>query len=206
MYSVPNKPIHTRVSYLYQAATYLTAANTRLEDQRKRNVNDDKHSLPGSNCPKQFTQPHKPDQRPVRPFDAPQETCPMGGQRYLISNLRHVAQKSQIRLCPSLKRSLCKRCDSLLIPGITSTVGLENKSRNGSKPWANVHVVDCQVCGAQKRFHVGMKRQLHRSARIQRSQQNLARTPVDESVAAMEEVGQLQENTQNITRHNVGSL
>ena len=73
--------------------------------------------------------------------------------------------KSQIRLSPAIKRSLCKRCDALLVSGSDSTSRLENKSRGGKKPWADVLVVTCNSCGTVKRFPVGAKRQSKRAER-----------------------------------------
>jgi ribonuclease P protein subunit RPR2 len=77
--------------------------------------------------------------------------------RFYISTARTVAKKSVLRLSPSLKRTICKRCDLLLVPGATSTHRVENSSRGGRKPWADVLVVECNACGAVKRFPVGME-------------------------------------------------
>lgn len=62
-----------------------------------------------------------------------------------------------MRLDPSIKRTICKRCDSLLVPGVSSTNRIENPSKGGKKPWADVLVVECNACGAVKRFPVGIE-------------------------------------------------
>lgn len=73
--------------------------------------------------------------------------------------------KSQIRLSQDVKHSICKRCSAILIPGSTSSSKVENLSRGGKKPWADVLVIECNVCSAQKRFPVGAKRQPRKNLR-----------------------------------------
>ena len=89
----------------------------------------------------------------------------LGPSRHLISQLRSVSLKGQIRLSQAMKHSICKRCDALLVPGSTSSTRIENKSRGGKKAWADVLVVTCQSCSAVKRFPVGAKRQCRRHLR-----------------------------------------
>ncbi|KAK6513005.1 hypothetical protein TWF506_009167 [Arthrobotrys conoides] len=76
----------------------------------------------------------------------------IGLSRYYTSHLLSVSRKSVQRLSPAVKHTICKRCSSSLLPGITSTTRVENKSRNGRKPWADVVVVTCGFCGCTKRF------------------------------------------------------
>lgn len=76
--------------------------------------------------------------------------------RFYLSHLRSIAMKSVIRLDPSIKRKICKRCDAFLVPGVSCTECIENKSKDGKKPWADVLIVECGACGAVKRFPVGM--------------------------------------------------
>ncbi len=70
--------------------------------------------------------------------------------------MRSVAKKSVMRLGPQIKRTVCKRCDTLLIPGISCENRIENASKGGKKSWADVLVVGCMACGTVKRFPVGM--------------------------------------------------
>ncbi|KAI5800338.1 RNAse P Rpr2/Rpp21/SNM1 subunit domain-containing protein [Peziza echinospora] len=77
--------------------------------------------------------------------------------RFYLSTMRSLSHKSVLRLAPSIKRSICKRCDSLLVPGVSCAGEMRNDARGGSerKPWADVWVVRCNGCGAEKRFPVG---------------------------------------------------
>lgn len=75
--------------------------------------------------------------------------------RYLASHLKGVSRKSVMRLQKRIKRSFCKGCDELLIPGKTSFEATENLSKNAAKPCADVLVVKCGTCGTIKRFPIG---------------------------------------------------
>ena len=132
----PNKHLHSRVSFLYQAATYLSGAHAaRAKDA-------------GNSAP-------RPSLR---------NPC-LGSSRRMLSHLRGVSRKAQIRLSKSMKHAICKRCESLLVAGSSSTQYVENSSRGGKKPWADVIVIECNHCGTKTRFPVGATRQPRKSAR-----------------------------------------
>ena len=179
--AVPQKHLHSRISYLYQAATYLTNAydsglkirdsepvyeglaaaaiqensllgTTEIAGQEKRRV------IP--------TQTKRDDCRPEGNALKPLLFKALGPSCHLLSQLRAVSLKSQIRLAPAMKHSICKRCNTLLISGSTSTSHVENKSRSGKKAWADVLVVTCDSCGFLKRYPVGAKRQRRRTERL----------------------------------------
>lgn len=144
---VPHKHLHSRISYLYQAANYLArVSESTLAVQ---------HAEDNAEVKKDQSVQHEA----AKPFEASALT------RHLTSHLRAVSLRSQIRLTSALKKTICKRCDTLLIPESTSTNRLENKSRGGKKPWADVLVVACKACGHVKRYPVGAKRQRSRTER-----------------------------------------
>ncbi|KAI0545072.1 RNAse P Rpr2/Rpp21/SNM1 subunit domain-containing protein [Xylaria curta] len=90
--------------------------------------------------------------------------------RHLLTDLRATSLKSQIRLSPAMKHTICKFCDTLLIEGETSTSVVENKSKHGKKPWADVLVVKCNSCHGVKRFPIQTQRQKRRPHREQVSE------------------------------------
>ncbi|KKY13825.1 putative rnase p rpr2 rpp21 subunit [Diplodia seriata] len=149
--SVPNKHLHARISYLYQAATYL--ANQSCQPAEQRN---------GKKIDVDATAEGDPVMQPVLPG---QNAFPPGLPFYYASHLQSVSMKSQIRLSQDVKHSICKRCSAILVSGSTSSNKIENLSRGGKKPWADVLVIECNVCNAQKRFPVGAKRQPRKSER-----------------------------------------
>lgn len=143
--SVPSKHIHSRLSYLHQAASYLSLAHQAQVTGVKNtdNKDDDKKAEKASSL--------------LLPF------LDYAQSRQLLSQLRAVSLKSQTRLTPQVKHSLCKRCNSLLIPGKKSTARLVNGSKGEKKPCADVLVVACSFCGTVKRFPIGQPRHLKKA-------------------------------------------
>jgi ribonuclease P protein subunit RPR2 len=152
---VSNKALHSRVSFLYQAAAYLAAREPQILE---------------NSCGAERTNAH---QHVVRvSHRASQDDISLPSQalsRRCISDLRSVALKTQIRLSPSMKHSICKRCDIILLDGSTCASEIENKSKDGRKPWADVLVRRCKSCGYESRFPCGAKRQTRRPSRPQKA-------------------------------------
>lgn len=136
---VPNKHLHARTSFLYQAASYLTLQSS---------VNAKEAESSGS-APSEAEQP-----------------SPLALALQLGSDLHTVSRKAQLRLSIDLKRSMCKSCNTILVPGQTAAQTIENESKGGSKPWADVVVVSCKVCGSKRRIPVGARRQKKKRDRI----------------------------------------
>jgi ribonuclease P protein subunit RPR2 len=145
---VPNRHLHARTSFLYQAATYLTlqvgAETSSAKGQDTLVYNPSKEASIST---------HNPSLLGL----------------HLGSHLRAVSLKAQVRLSSDVKRTICKTCNVLLIPGQTSTHILENASKKGGKPWADVLEVGCKICGTKKRYPVGAKRQPKKDERVQSS-------------------------------------
>lgn len=175
------KHLHSRVSYLYQAATYL--AKVADQPQARPPYISDQVEKQGElggelQCAVASSSKAVSDEGlPTLPAEQGNPTCKINSDnervfehsalsRQLVVHLRAISLKSQIRLSPAMKHTMCKRCDILLVPGSTSTSYMENNSRGGRKPWADVLVTTCIACGTAKRFPVGAKRQLRRELRM----------------------------------------
>ena len=61
--------------------------------------------------------------------------------------LRGIGKKAQARMDPSIKRTLCKGCHMLMVPGVTATVRLQKR------PVAQVTWL-CKCCATIKRFNL----------------------------------------------------
>ena len=155
--SVQNRPIYSRISYLYQAASYLST--TRQDGNQSS-----EESTQSTSC--------SDDQNSHSPMAMTKQAM----SRRLLSDLRASSHKSQIRLAPSMKHTICKYCDTLLVEGDTSTSTVENQSKGGKKPWADVLVVKCNTCGGLKRFPVQAARQKRRPARETAAKQKAEET------------------------------
>ncbi|KAG8528703.1 uncharacterized protein KY384_006390 [Bacidia gigantensis] len=155
------KHVHSRISFLHQAASYLATISNDSNVKPKVEEVQSEHVLEKSGVVVQA----KPLIKSVIKFQvtshehlADLKTTAGLAQCY-VSQLRSLSRKTLIRLTPEMKHSICKGCEVLLEPGVTSTTSLENKSRGGRKPWADVLVIKCKACGETKRFPVGAKRQ-----------------------------------------------
>ncbi|KAG4305124.1 hypothetical protein PORY_001294 [Pneumocystis oryctolagi] len=73
--------------------------------------------------------------------------------KFYINTAKKVAQKAILKINPSIKRTLCRRCDTVLLPSITSSIEIENLSKN-NKNIADIIVVTCNFCNTQKRYPV----------------------------------------------------
>lgn len=191
---VPNKHLHARISYLQQAATYLTLQGqgrptaslgsqssvagpeeARLEESENGTAFGPAHTTKPVHPGHEVNQGTSPGD--VRELSLSRQLALFNGPHngglplHLTTHLRQTALKSQIRLHANIKQSICKRCSTVLIEGQTSTKRIENLSRGGKKPHADVLVLECGVCGAAKRFPVGAKRQKRKSERKQEEQE-----------------------------------
>lgn len=157
---IPNRHVYSRISFLYQAASYMstTAAKRHLSSSRS-DVN-----LPrdGQHHDETTLNTEYQEERSVtETASAPVQNL----SRKLVTDLRAVTLKSQMRISPALKRTICKYCDTLLVEGQTCSSSVENTSKGGKKPWADVLVIECRICGRAKRFPVSAARQKRRPHR-----------------------------------------
>lgn len=72
------------------------------------------------------------------------DECP-GLSSIYNSILKGLSQKSLLKIDPEIKRNICKRCNTMLIPGKTVTCRIIKKSK-GSIKWS------CTFCGKSKIF------------------------------------------------------
>jgi ribonuclease P protein subunit RPR2 len=164
----PNKALHSRISYLYQAATYLATqqkqhSKAAIEPSKNEGSGWQSHDAAGMTETEMRT-----------PFDSDASLQP--ASRRLISDLRTVSLKAQIRMSPAIKYSTCKNCDTLLIDGSTCTSQVDNTSKRGKKPWADILVRRCNTCGTAKRFPVAAERQKRRPRRSADSSEKIQDT------------------------------
>eukprot|EP00042_Codosiga_hollandica_P055349 m.772587 g.772587 ORF g.772587 m.772587 type:complete len:151 (+) comp59097_c0_seq17:200-652(+) len=65
--------------------------------------------------------------------------------RFYIRSMREIAQRMCLRVDPEVKRTICRACQQLLVPGITSRVRLQGRREQHI-------VVTCLSCGRFRRF------------------------------------------------------
>lgn len=165
------KHLHSRVSYLYRAASYLASrsAGKQAEEQNlseqavpESTGNQEKQEKPSPSAGGNVVTPLKESTIGPAKQTASQSgsfsVCDEASVRLMLSHVKRISRKSQLRLSSSMKQSICKRCHVLLVNGRNATQRVENLSRGGKKPWATVLVVTCNACEAAKHFPLGAKR------------------------------------------------
>ncbi|KAJ9206497.1 hypothetical protein DTO164E3_738 [Paecilomyces variotii] len=144
--------IRARLEYLRKAAVYIQSASTsRLRPDQNDNTDeqmtDGVHTEPEIVESSETRDGHQESDQPTH-----NQNRTLCIPRQFISQMRGVSLKSQMRLPIEVKRSFCKRCDIILVPGFNCVERIENASRGRKKPWADVRVVRCTACGTEKRF------------------------------------------------------
>ncbi|KAG7890688.1 hypothetical protein KL905_000973 [Ogataea polymorpha] len=90
-------------------------------------------------------------------YQAAAQLDPNGAlSRMYLRNMDVVAKKTVLKLDPSLKRTVCKKCHRLQLPGRTASIRIENTS-NAKSAENDVLAVSC-VCGTLKRYPIGRAR------------------------------------------------
>jgi ribonuclease P protein subunit RPR2 len=145
---VQNKAIYSRISFLQQAATFLST---------QRQTHGSHVTGASIGAPSDSARLPAPD--------GPTSVPLQGMSRRLATDLRSVSLKTRIRLKPAVKQAICKFCDSVLIEGESCTSTVENKSKGGNKPWADVLVRACHTCGRERRYPVSASRPKRKTGR-----------------------------------------
>jgi ribonuclease P protein subunit RPR2 len=133
--------LHARLAFLQRAAKVL-------EEQQHAGGND-QQSAQGS-----LTNVERENEATAGLFDSKSNAL----ARELSSHTTSIMRKTKLRITPEIKRTICKKCSSKLIEGHSSVSEMENNSRDGKKPWADVLLVTCLSCGMEKRFPKGQTR------------------------------------------------
>ncbi|KAL2122094.1 hypothetical protein VTJ04DRAFT_2549 [Mycothermus thermophilus] len=145
--AVQNRAIYSRLSFLQQAAVMLSTMSSSSESPEDGSTSSNQPSSGAAN----------PDARVSKSLEAL--------SRRLTTDLRAVSLKTRIRLQPAVKHTICKFCDSVLIEGQSCTSEVENKSKGGRKPWADVLVRRCHTCGRERRYPVSARRPRRKTER-----------------------------------------
>ncbi|KAH8662191.1 RNAse P Rpr2/Rpp21/SNM1 subunit domain-containing protein [Xylariales sp. PMI_506] len=184
--SVPNRPIYSRISFLYQAAAYLAnVSSTNITQQHEGQIRAEES---GTNPGYQATISHKKaTTAATTSTTTAAETkavhIKQAVSRRLCTEMRAASLKTQIRLSPAIKHTICKFCDTLLIEGETCTSVVENPSKGRKKPWADLLVITCNTCNRVRRYPVNTPRQKRRPVRSSQVQKLQPDVLIGKSVA-----------------------
>ncbi|XP_013393903.1 ribonuclease P protein subunit p21 isoform X1 [Lingula anatina] len=97
--------------------------------------------------------------------------------RFYTHSLKNIAKRKVLRLDPSLKRTMCKRCSMLLVPGVSATVRVRGKGLKRV-------IVKCVECKLLKRFPLKEGYKLWCEQPEAWIDQDSAKTPQERTVTA----------------------
>jgi ribonuclease P protein subunit RPR2 len=162
---VANRHTYARISYLYQASNYLANLSGCSTGVLAPQTSVEHASHLAQSKPSPVANTTTVDDLAVN-MNLP-ETLSLDAYQprrqnpaaYLASHISTISLKSKTKVSRDVKRTICKRCSSILVPGKTSKVRVQNLSKNSKKPWADVLIVQCDLCAMEKRYPIGMERQ-----------------------------------------------
>ncbi|KAI9308819.1 RNAse P Rpr2/Rpp21/SNM1 subunit domain-containing protein [Cunninghamella echinulata] len=130
--SLHNLQVYQRMNFLNQAATLMSTLsqpipspiNKHLQNQRvKKEENDN----------------NKTDIK----WQGDLDLHPLS--RYYNSTMKKIGRRLVIRVDPQVKRSICKRCDASLIPGLTSSIRVSSRHQSTLN-------TRCHTCGSERKI------------------------------------------------------
>ncbi|EGN99863.1 hypothetical protein SERLA73DRAFT_159988 [Serpula lacrymans var. lacrymans S7.3] len=141
--SISNRDIIQRLNFLYQASTYLN--NISLPP----NPDPDPESLPSTGTASATTDKARKSRKEGK-------NDGRGGRRVVtrselsrayVESMRTVGQKTIVKMDPSVKRTVCRGCHIVLLPGLTSKVRVKASRSHG-------HIVTyiCTECKTSRRI------------------------------------------------------
>ncbi|KAJ5600554.1 hypothetical protein N7450_001621 [Penicillium hetheringtonii] len=138
--------LKARMGFLEKAANYLQAAKTTGKNIDEVSETDETSQM-SRNADYTSTKENAKTEvgtRTPRTIQAPSSNL----SRVYISQMYGVSLKTLTRLPIQTKRVVKPPLSS----GTTCTIETQNASRGRKKPWADVMVIRCLVCGTEKRF------------------------------------------------------
>ncbi|GAM18912.1 hypothetical protein SAMD00019534_020870 [Acytostelium subglobosum LB1] len=128
-----NIDCYKRMNYLYQAAHLMMNPQTKVIDSTSEPV----ESIENQQQSTTQTQQQPPNQVLAS---------------FYCNVVHQISRRAVIRVNSSIKRTVCKGCSSLLIPGVSSTVRLKDNRET--------HVmIKCNQCDKVKRFQTNKNRE-----------------------------------------------
>jgi len=151
---VVNRDILQRLNFLYQASTYLESISRQCDVRTMVDSSiDTTEEVPAEasgsvtstlrlpNAQSTRSERHRERRRQRRVIQA----ADIG--RGYVRAMRLIGQKTTVKMDPTVKRTLCKGCDTVLIPGLSATVRV-----NGSNNHRHLLTTSCLRCKLSRRI------------------------------------------------------
>ncbi|CCL98703.1 uncharacterized protein FIBRA_00707 [Fibroporia radiculosa] len=129
--SVTNRDILQRLNFLYQASAYL------------HTIAPSPSGKPSNDKVIELSKEQKRERR--RKARHPAQTTELA--RAYVRSMKIISQKATVRMDPNVKRTLCKKCNTILMPGSTASVRTKPSSTHGHSI-----AYTCVTCGTTRRI------------------------------------------------------
>ncbi|PPQ97584.1 hypothetical protein CVT26_002312 [Gymnopilus dilepis] len=150
--STANRDVVQRLNFLYQAGVYLQSAAPTLSAEEKGKarqtdlITDQMEDISSKKeRDDQDTEMASVQKKKQRRKINMKDTGDLA--RTYVESMRVVGQKATVKMDPSLKRSLCSGCSTVLIPGSTATVRVKKSRVHG-----HIMAYTCMHCRTTKRI------------------------------------------------------
>ncbi|OCH93759.1 Rpr2-domain-containing protein [Obba rivulosa] len=143
--SVTNRDIIQRMNFLYQASAYLNSISPARGPQPSESRIK---SLPAQDdTGSSQAQPSAGKQKRLEKLRMRHPTTAHELARSYVKSMRSIGQKTTVKMDPAVKRTLCRKCDVVLIPGATATVRVKTSSSHG-----HIMCYTCMSCKTTRRI------------------------------------------------------
>ncbi|EDR11615.1 uncharacterized protein LACBIDRAFT_314015 [Laccaria bicolor S238N-H82] len=148
--SVANRDIIQRLNFMYQASVYLQSLSTSASTSSTSSADSmDQSGVPPCEASGSITEPSSPQKSAKgkrRRVIGRKKTVNDLARSY-VHALKVVGQKTTVKMDPSIKRTLCKGCNVVLVPGSTAFVRVKRSSSHGHSV-----VYTCTGCKTSRRI------------------------------------------------------
>ncbi|KAI0682543.1 RNAse P Rpr2/Rpp21/SNM1 subunit domain-containing protein [Cytidiella melzeri] len=136
--TVHNRDIMQRLNYLYQASVLLSSAKPFPADNTVPTVPMPASKTSGTSHRQQCKREMLEQRNPSTAVDL---------ARTYVRSMKVIGKKTTVRMDPTVKRTLCKKCAIVLVPGSTALVRVKS-----SGPHGHVVLWTCLACKTTRRI------------------------------------------------------
>ncbi|KAI0089286.1 RNAse P Rpr2/Rpp21/SNM1 subunit domain-containing protein [Irpex rosettiformis] len=138
--NVQNRDIMQRLNFLYQASVFLGTSTQPVPHHHPR-------PEPTNSEPEVIKIVSRRQRRKQEMLEQRNPSTAIDLSRTYVRSMKVIGKKTTVRMDPAVKRTLCKGCEIVLVPGSTASVRV-----NGSGPHGHAISYTCLSCHTSRRI------------------------------------------------------
>ncbi|ETW80454.1 RNase P [Heterobasidion irregulare TC 32-1] len=141
--SVANRDILQRLNFLYQASAYLSTMPNATASSSTQSA----ETRPQPPLPEYSSSIHPQRKAAKRKMGVGRKLGVEEIARAYVRQMKQIGQKTTVKMDPTVKRTFCQGCDSVLVPVVSAVVRVHTSSTHG-------HLVNttCLRCKTSRRI------------------------------------------------------